>query len=244
MNLSIVISDFIGVNGELKTYKFIPKNEWNKVVVDRISDIHLDVKGNTDKDIGVLRVYNSDKCELISTMCRLKETELFPEKEGFSFKFEHLGVPLESSRLGNQGFYYLVLPMGYSFTELYIVDPYDTKNEEISLKKKFRYDILHDYDKNIEIVQMELCSGRGSFSFIVQGIARKISNEKTFLSSKSTNIILDKDLESPFFDEGIKKSFWKNLKESFIFEPNWNGIGIDVKKFKANKKGVSIISFK
>ena len=32
-----------------------------------------------------------------------------------------------------------------------------------------------------------------------------------------------------FFNRGIRKSFWKNLKKSIILEPNFNGVGIDLK---------------
>ena len=64
MNLSILLTDFIDTKGMLKTYRFIPINQYNRIVVDRLSDICTDVKGNTDKDVGLLRVYNSDKCQL------------------------------------------------------------------------------------------------------------------------------------------------------------------------------------
>lgn len=67
MNLSILLTDFIDTKGMLKTYRFIPINQYNRIVVDRLSDICTDVKGNTDKDVGLLRVYNSDKCQLLST---------------------------------------------------------------------------------------------------------------------------------------------------------------------------------
>lgn len=63
MNLSIVITDFIDVQGMLKTYRFVPTNPYNKIVVDRLGDICSDVKGNTDRDIGLLRVYNSNRCQ-------------------------------------------------------------------------------------------------------------------------------------------------------------------------------------
>ena len=66
MNLSILLTDFIDTKGMLKTYRFIPINQYNRIVVDRLSDICTDVKGNTDKDVGLLRVYNSDKCQLLS----------------------------------------------------------------------------------------------------------------------------------------------------------------------------------
>ena len=41
--------------------------------IHRLSDICTDVKGNTDKDVGLLRVYNSDKCQLLSTTCKIKD---------------------------------------------------------------------------------------------------------------------------------------------------------------------------
>lgn len=50
MNLSILLTDFIDNTGVLKTYRFVPINPYNKVVVDRIADICADIKGNTDKD--------------------------------------------------------------------------------------------------------------------------------------------------------------------------------------------------
>ncbi len=71
MNLSIVITDFIDTQGILKTYRFVPTNEYNKVVVDKPGDICADVKGNTDKDIGLLRIYNSDRCQLLSAKCKI-----------------------------------------------------------------------------------------------------------------------------------------------------------------------------
>ena len=52
MNLSILLTDFIDTKGMLKTYRFIPINQYNRIVVDRLSDICTDVKGNTDKDVG------------------------------------------------------------------------------------------------------------------------------------------------------------------------------------------------
>lgn len=52
--------------------------------------------------------------------------------------------------------------------------------------------------------------------------------------NKMQNIYLDDDIRKFFFDEGIKKSFWRDLKESVILEPSFNGIGIDLKRFFRN----------
>ena len=96
MNLSILLTDFIDTKGMLKTYRFIPINQYNRIVVDRLSDICTDVKGNTDKDVGLLRVYNSDKCQLLSTTCKIKD---FTDSYGkIFFCFEHMFIPVESSR--------------------------------------------------------------------------------------------------------------------------------------------------
>ncbi len=39
-----------------------------------------------------------------------------------------------------------------------------------------------------------------------------------FIDYKDQNIYLDDDIREFFFDEGIKKSFWKHLKESVILD--------------------------
>lgn len=232
MNLSIVLTDFIDTQGILKTYRFVPTNEYNKVVVDKLGDICADVKGNTDKDIGLLRIYNSDKCQLLSTKCKIRN---FSYNLGqMSFGFEHMYIPVEFSNYGGCGFYNFILPIGYRFTELHIVDPFDKKNKNIKEKKHFKYDVFYDLEKKLQVVQMELWSGRGSFSFYITGKASMESVNADFIDYKEQNIYLDDDIREFFFDEGIKKSFWRHLKESVILEPSFNGIGIDLKKLFRN----------
>ena len=91
--------------------------------IHRLSDICTDVKGNTDKDVGLLRVYNSDKCQLLSTTCKIKD---FTDSYGkYFFCFEHMFIPVESSGYGSCGIYNFILPVDYRLTELHIVDPFD-----------------------------------------------------------------------------------------------------------------------
>ncbi len=232
MNLSIVITDFIDTQGILKTYRFVPTNEYNKVVVDKLGDICADVKGNTDKDIGLLRIYNSDRCQLLSTKCKIRNF-LYNSSKMY-FEFEHMYIPIESSNYGSCGFYSFILPIDYRLTELHIVDPFDKKNKNIKEKKHFKYDVFYDLEKKLQIVQMQLRSSRGSFSFYLTGKASMEGVNTDFVDYKEQNIYLDDDIREFFFDEGIKKSFWRNLKESVILEPSFNGIGIDLKKFFRN----------
>ncbi len=229
MNLSILLTDFINIKGVLKTYRFIPINQYNRVVVDKISSICSDVKGNTDKDVGIFRVYNSDKCQLISTVCKIKDFVVTHENH-MSFCFEHMYIPVESSSMGSVGFYNFILPVGFKLTELHIIDPFDNSKKNFENKKHFKYNVFYDSESKIQIVHMELRSGRGSFSFILKGKASYEDCKNEFIRYQEQKIYFDRDIHDFFFDEGIKKSFWKNLKESLLLEPNFNGIGIDLKK--------------
>lgn len=234
MNLSILLTDFIDNTGVLKTYRFVPINPYNKVVVERVEDICTDVKWNTDKDIGRIRVYNSDKCDLISTKCKIKKFSV----DNFGkihFCLEHFNIPIESSETGSCGIYNFVLPIGYKLTELHIVDPFD-KRSPIENKKHFKYDVFYDEESKLQIVEMQLRSRRGSFSFILLGEASNDLDQNEFIGYKKQRIYLDKDIQDFFFDEGIKKSFWQSFKESLMLEPNFNGIGIDLKKLFSSRQ--------
>ena len=142
---------------------------------------------------------------------------LFPAEAKFS-----LGV-------ASCGIYNFILPVDYRLTELHIVDPFDN-NKNLKKKKHFKYDVFYDCESHIQVVQMQLRSARGNFSFILTGEACIDDGKNKFIDCKEQNIYLDEDIREFFFDDGIKKSFWKNLKESILLEPNFNGIGIDLKK--------------
>ena len=130
---------------------------------------------------------------------------------------------------GSCGIYNFILPVDYRLTELHIVDPFDN-NKNLKKKKHFKYDVFYDCESHIQVVQMQLRSARGNFSFILTGEACIDDGKNKFIDCKEQNIYLDEDIREFFFDDGIKKSFWKNLKESILLEPNFNGIGIDLKK--------------
>lgn len=173
---------------------------------------------------------------VLSTQCKIKNFTYYTNQ--ISFGFEHMYIPVESSSSGNCGFYNFILPIGYRLKELHIVDPFDQNKKELAEKKHFKYDVFYDPYKKLQVVQMQLRSRRGSFSFYLAGKAG-IENDSTgFIDCEYQDIQLDADIYESFFDEGIKKSFWKNLKESVILEPNFNGIGIDLKKLFRNKKKI------
>lgn len=170
----------------------MPINEYNKVVVDKLEDICADVRGNTDKDIGLLRIYNSDKCHLLSTKCKIKNFSY--DLDEIVFEFEHMYIPVESSNYGGCGFYNFMLPIGYRLTELHIIDSFDKKNKEIEKKKHFIYDVFYDSEKKFQVVQMQLRSRRGSFSFYFTGRAKIESVNADFIGYRNQNIYLDDDI--------------------------------------------------
>ena len=235
MNLNILLNDFIDTQGIMKTYRFVPLNKYNKVVVDRLEDIYLDIKGSTDKNAGLLRIYNSDKCQLTTATCRIKDFIYSDNKIHFIFEYKY--IPVGSSREGNCGIYNLVLPVGFRLVKLYVADPFDTNAKSIKKKKQFKYEIFYDNENKLQIVQIKLLSRRGSFSFIVDGTASIDSAEREYLSYQRKRIKYDDDIDGNFFDDGVKNTFWKSLLDAIILEPNFYGIGINLKNFIKNVRG-------
>ncbi len=95
----------------------------------------------------MLRIYNSDKCQLVSTTCKLKDFKI--DNQGkINFCFEHMYVPVETSATGSSGIYNLILPLGFKFVELHIVDPFDIKKESFEEKKHFVYQVYYDNKNN------------------------------------------------------------------------------------------------
>ena len=56
------------------------------------------------------------------------------------------------------------------------------------------------------------------------------------LDYEEQKIYLDKDIREFIFDQGIRKSFWQSFKESLLMQPNFNGIGIDLKTLFSSRK--------
>ena len=122
--------------------------------------------------------------------------------------------------------------MKTDFKSIFLLCAYDKVNTQLEYCKHFKYQLYWDNEKQLQIVQMELRSRQESFSFIVKGKAALPEENASFLECIQSEISLDEKIEDLFFDHEIKKTFWENFKESIVFQPNFNGIGIDLKKFK------------
>ena len=173
MHVEAVVVDYIDADGCLSTWIIEPK-KGDRVIIDKLSDIKKESRGK-DRDIGPIRVYNKDECKAAKIERNLNT--IYSEDERISFQFEHIELPVTS------GMYYLLLPPGFKFSELHIVDPYDQKDGRVRNLDEFssedqlkeldhlRCHTVEDESSKIEYAEMQLRSSHDSFSFLLLGKA-------------------------------------------------------------------------
>lgn len=229
MYLDIVLIDTPTPDGILTTFRIIPTHA--SLVTDKLHDIHPEYKTGGEMDIGGIRIYDSKNCEInrIESSIRALQTN---DSGEFSFQFEHMDVPI-----GAGGIYNLILPPGYRLIDFRIVDPYDTEHTDIHQKKQFEYKILWDRLCKIQLVEMQLRSRHGTFSFIVDGCAilvdvERINNYKYIdaeeLNSGICNIY---ELNRLLGDEG-KNTLVGQLANKWLkwleFKPSFCGFSVNI----------------
>lgn len=224
MNLDVVLIDTISPDGGMSTFRITPKLAHQRVLIDRYRDIQPDHFGD-EIDIGGTRVYNSAECSLVRADSRLRA--FHQQDHGFSFQFEHMGVPVGPTREGHAGQYNLVLPIGFRLTDFRIVDPYDTKHDDVRQKKLFQYSVVWDKECRVQLVEMTLRSNRGSFSFIVHGSATLVDAESTQefvkadesewrVSSLTNHYMLKEEGKRVLATELGRKLDWLHLKPNIL----------------------------
>jgi len=229
--LDIVLIDVVDPDGILRTYKIKPKDREDRVVIDRLSDIYPE-KFDDELDMGGNRIYNSSRCKIEKQTAKLRN--FTQDGVSFHFEFEHMGIPLGPSREGRSGIYNFLLPPGWRLVELFISDPYDDKSTKVKEKKQFKHKVSWDSTCSVQLIDMQLRSGRGSFSFIVSGRAvLSSSSAESFVDSHKSgyaitsmmnNHLIDKQGSRILSTELAEKSDWLELK------PNLFGIGINLNK--------------
>lgn len=235
MYLDIVLIDQVDIKGILTTYRITPNQHYGSVVIDRIVDIDRNFSSPDSVNIGGTRIYNSSSCAIYKQQTKPRTFRIDEDNKELTFALSHMGVPLGASRDAHGGYYNLVLPPGFRFTDLHIVDPYDNKNDEVIKKKHFRYQSYWDKSCNTSLVNMDLRSGRGSFSFMLLAKAKLYQGEEdtvyypsTISDYALTNItsipILGKEATRTLGDNLAAGSEWLELK------PNIMGIGLNLNK--------------
>jgi len=246
MYLDIVLIDTLTPDGVMTSFKVTPKHQHQRVLIDRQRDIYPDRFGD-ELDLGGTRIYNSQECSILRTDTRLRA--FVASDHTFSFQFEHMGIPIGLSRESHGGIYNLLLAPGFRLVDFCIVDPYDHKHEDIRQKKQFKYDVIWDKECKVQLVEMNLRSNRGSFSFIVHGEAVLVDSpgEHNFVEAKESGWQVSKltnkhmlrdDGKQVLAKELAKKVDWIDLK------PNVFGIGININEilkscFKVFKRKVN-----
>jgi hypothetical protein len=236
MYLDIVLIDVLTPAGILTSYKVRPKYHPRGVVVDRLRDIYPERFSDDGLDIGGTRIYNASTCSIEKMSAHIRAFEVKEADCSFSFQFEHMGIPIGPSREAHGGIYNSVLSPGWRLREIWIVDPYDHKHPSVKSKKQFRYQVIWDTQCKTQMVEMEMRSGRGSFSFIVAGIASLVatdpgtvkyveaSESEWGISRLSDTHLLDEKGKKRLAEELAEKANWLELK------PNIFGLGINLNK--------------
>jgi hypothetical protein len=233
MYLAIVLIDYISPDGVLTTYRITPRDAHGSVVIDRLRDIDIEFDSNDSINVGGTRVYNASTCSIQTQQTKLRKFRINESETAMYFYLEHLGIPVGSPRQGSGGFYNLVLPPNFRFTELHIVDPYDKAHSEIQQKRHFQYDTVWDTTCNTSLTTMRLSSRWESFSFMLLGQAKIFEPAKALEylecrdSAYAVTDLLDYGIISPkarkaLAEDIADKSEWLELK------PNIAGIGINL----------------
>lgn len=233
MYLAIVLIDYISPDGVLTTYRITPLDDHSPVVIDRLCDIDIEFDSKDSINVGGTRVYNASTCSIQIQQTRLRKFGVKESETEIDFYLEHLGIPVGSPRQSSGGFYNLVLPPNFRFTDLHIVDPYDKAHSEIRQKRHFKYNTFWDTTCNTSLTTMLLSSRWESFSFMLLGQAKIFEPAKAseYLecgdSTDAVSNLLNYGLISPkarkaLAEDIADKSEWLELK------PNIAGIGINL----------------
>lgn len=231
MYLEIVIIDILEPDGLLCTYKIRPKTREDRVVIDHLTDIYPERFNNDDLDLGGTRIYNSSGCSIERLAVKIRAFSSTDNK--IDFRFEHVGIPLGPSRESHGGIYNFLLSPGWRLTEFYLSDPYDKKYEDIKKKKQFKYQATWDKECNVQLVNMDLRSGRGSFSFIASGSAMLFDsvNEQSFIEADESDWAVSRITDNHLLDGNGKKALAIDIAEKsdwLELKPNVFGIGINL----------------
>ncbi len=233
MYIAVALIDYISPDGVLTTYKITPLDDNASVVIDRLRDIEIEFDSSDSINIGGSRVYNASTCSIQIQKTKLRKFQINDSETAINFYWEHMGLPVGSPRQGSGGFYNLVLPPNFKFTELHIVDPYDKTNPEVQKKRHYQYDTVWDTTCNTSLTTMRLSSRWESFSFILLGQAKVFEPAKAseYLdycdSTNAVSKLLDYEIIPPkarkaIADDIADKSEWLELK------PNIAGVGINL----------------
>ncbi|MED3984279.1 hypothetical protein P4646_09530 [Peribacillus simplex] len=233
MYLEIVKTDFLYLDGAITSFTLTPlknRNGTNKVRVDSAVEFTRTNEQN-NKVLGGHIIYNLNDCNLEMTTIPPNTKFTFDSIENsISFEYKHMNIPLGNLYKGNAGRWNLILPEGWKLTELYLSDPYHNE-EDVKKKKQFRHSVFWDTQKHTQLIEMDLLSKRGSFSFIIKGKALNITNipeqsQIDFIPCYESDFGLRTLSEVHFHTQNI--NILDKINKYVELKPNIGGLSINI----------------
>lgn len=233
MYLEVAVIDYLNVDGKLTNFNITPKDLNSRVIVESLS-IAQRLRSRPNKSFGGTMIYNSDQCKIRKIETQLRSFTQTSTSNIVSFQFNHKNLPLGPSNRGNGGLWNFLLPPRWRLRDLRVVDPYDNTSEIMSEKREFRYSVYWDEEYDTQMIEMELRSNRGSFSFEVMGTMSLIDTDESevhYVPSITTGNAVEKLEDIRILDNGGILILASQLAEKakwFELKPNFFGIGLNI----------------
>jgi hypothetical protein len=233
MYLEVAVIDYLNVDGQLTNFNITPKDLNSHVIVESLS-IAQRLRSSPNLSVGGTMIYNSVDCQIRKIETRLRTFTQASTSNIVSFQFNHKNLPLGPSNRGNGGLWNFLLPPRWRLRELKVVDPYDNTSEIMSEKREFRYSVFWDEEYDTQLIEMELRSNRGSFSFEVIGTMSLIDTDESevlYVPSFTTGNAVERLENIRILDNGGKQILAYQLADKakwFELKPNFFGIGLNI----------------
>ncbi|MGI8313814.1 hypothetical protein [Halobacillus mangrovi] len=233
MYLEVVVIDYLNVDGQLTNFNIKPQDINSHVVVESLSTAQR-LRSSPNLSIGGTMIYNSEQCQIRKLETQLRTFTHASTSNVVSFNFNHKNLPLGPSNRGHGGLWNFLLPPRWRLRDLKVVDPYDNTLEIMSEKKEFRYSVYWDEEYDIQMIEMELRSNRGSFSFEVIGEMSLIDTDESeihYVPSLTTRSSVEKLEGIRILDKGGKFILASQLADKakwFELKPNFFGVGLNI----------------
>ncbi|MBK5347009.1 MULTISPECIES: hypothetical protein [Bacillus] len=233
MYLEVAIIDYLNVDGKLTNFNITPKDLNSHVIVESLSNAQR-LRRSPNFSVGGTMIYNSDQCQIRKIETQLRTFTQTSSSNIVRFQFNHKNLPLGPSNRGNGGLWNFLLPPRWRLRDLKVVDPYDNSTEIMSEKREFRYSVFWDEEYDTQMIEMELRSNRGSFSFEVIGTMSLIDTDESkvhYVSSINTSFAIEKLENIRILDKGGKHMLSSQLAEKakwLELKPNICGIGLNI----------------
>lgn len=235
MYLELVKTDFLNSDGTVTSFTHTPKkdaNGTNKIRVDSSIE-YKRTREHRNKEVGSHIIHNFIDCHLEKTITPPNKNYKIDSTEKFMcFEYNHMYIPLGPSNRGNAGRWSLILPEGWRLTELYLSDPFDSRAEEVERKKQFNHKVYWDTQNLIQLIEMDLRSRRGSFSFIVKGKAINITKiseptQTNFINCEESILGL-KALNKVSIGLSDRFNNLEKINNFLELKPNFAGLGVNI----------------